>query len=162
MFNTLNLRRRISVLRILATVVVINVAVPLHAACAQSTADTDSIEIAAARFAKVRHVGAGRISFEPRVRAGDSFRVGRSAAHIAEMAQALGGAPEAVGCDHKTASCRLNADMGLVFQTPRANGTTAQLTVEVYTRTGVGSETYILERTGRSWRVIKVAGGSAS
>jgi len=136
--------------------------VPFAAALGQAQATTDSIEIAAARFARGRYAAFKSISFEPRVRTAKGFVDSRSAAHVADMAASLGADTEKLDCDHTTPACRLKADVGLVFRSPKISGDTATVEVEVYTQRAVGSETYVLLRRGQSWHVISLGRGSSS
>jgi len=128
-----------------------------------SNADRDSIEIAAARFAKSTLPPARPIVFEPRTRTPNGWSAGRSEAQIGRLISALGARVGRLGCGSDPSPCTpLDQDIGIALQSPKISDGQATITVEEYFKHGVGSETYLVVRTGTGWTVSKILTRSAT
>jgi hypothetical protein len=127
--------------------------------------ETDSIESAALAYAKSHLVSLPnrRIVFDSRVRSGHTFLRNRSLARSSVLADALGASVVDFGCDNRSPSCRApDADIGLLLQPPAVHGSTVHMTVEIHTRTGMGTETYELARAGKGWHVTQIVNHRAT
>lgn len=123
-----------------------------------SAAAADSVELAAARYAKQHLPVDGRtVAFDARTRAGNTLARTRSASQSDALAKALGGRREELACAIPKPGCgKMIADIVIALQTPKFVGTGAEIVVETHTRSGTGNETYAVERDGAAWRVSKV------
>jgi hypothetical protein len=151
--------KTISILGLLA------IAMPVKTARAQmsSSADQDSIEIAAARFARSKLPASSPIVLEPRVRTPDGWSRGRSEAQIARLISALGARIGTLGCGVDPSGCTpLDQDIGIALQTPKVSGGQATITVEHYLKHALGSETYLVVRDGTRWTVSRILSRSAT
>jgi hypothetical protein len=143
----------------------LTVATPVSGASAQisSNADRDSIEIAAARFARSRLPASRPIVLDPRVRTPDGWSTGRSEAQISRLISALGARLGTLGCGVDPSPCTpLDQDIGIALQTPKVSGGQATITVEQYFKHGLGSETYLVVRDGTRWTVSRILSRSAT
>jgi hypothetical protein len=149
----------------LAILALFAVAVTFNGVNAQSSsgADRDSIEVAAARFAKFTLPASRPIVFEPRVRTPNGWSTKRSEAQIGRLVSALGARLGRLGCGADPSPCTpLNQGIGIALQAPKMSHGQATITVEQYFNHGLGSETYLVVRDGTHWSVSRILRRSAT